>query len=252
MDGTNLPPEARRYNAGMNNRGGEQNQATSITVSILDNDTITTQALAGILGKLPHFSVLWTANTAQDALVQCLEDERWPSVILADISLSGMSGLDFCRTVRLNDENTPVLAMTSFPLEQYAQQASDAGAQGIVSKTNLPVLVKATQALASGRTWPCAPGHAPVAFLTTSQAHDMLRSAPTPDYMTLSRREVQVLELTMSGFSQEQVAGRMGITSASVRTHSRIARQKLHADTLPQAVAIWMSKRTCYRKWLVA
>lgn len=248
-------------------------RAEDITIAVADNDAITLQALAALLEHVGGFRVLWTAQSAREVIVNCLTDERWPEVLLLDAELSDDRGTRVCRRLREADGNTGILIITAYPLEAYRRESALAGAQGLVGKADYAWLSKAIRLVHDGHTFAIplmsptigggarnggrrhAPGDDAAAewppFETAAAAHRRILTTMGSDSgrnakaakgtAALSRQESQVLELASLGFTQSEIAARLGISPASVRTHSSRARTKLDARTLVQAVAKWLS-----------
>lgn len=106
----------------------------SLRFALVENDQITVLALSQFLTRmLPGSRCLWAASGAISALEKLDAQSRaknLPDVLLVDMSLDGMQGTEFIRRIRLKGVSVPVLAMTSFPLNHYAAEVADAGAQG--------------------------------------------------------------------------------------------------------------------------
>lgn len=212
-------------------------------IGILDNDIFSLKTVCTLLRQNLDCSILWYETLARRALLRCLEDDLWPDVIMVDMSLSDMSGIDFCREIRSNNEVTPILAYTSFPLDVYASDAAKNGAQGIVSKNNLNSIVQALLRVSSGGIVNVES----IEFHTVVDSYQILKTQKKHNYMTLTLREVEILDLLLEGLSQKEISNRLGISAASVRTHSRIVRQKLGVSSLAQAISIWVGLRDLYR-----
>ena len=212
-----------------------------IKIGILDNDPIALKALSAILDSNPMFSIMWAGTSGRNVATLCIEDECWPDLLLVDMSLSGMDGLDFCRLIRRNNGSVPILAMTSFPLCHYEAKVYENGGQGIVGKQDINRMMCAINDLHQGR-WMIIDG---ILFNSPQEAYLLLKDTKRENL--LSEREEQVLKLASEGYSQKEIGKQLGIAPVSVRTHSRIAREKLGATTLSQAIVIWVSQKKAMR-----
>lgn len=152
-----------------------------ITVGIVDNDVITVKALAALLERNDDFHVIWTASSGRQVIVTCLEDERWPDVLLVD-----------ARFLPPQEAQRRLLAQLDRSAGAGAGTGGGAGAAGASPASRL------------------------------------------------SFQESQVLAMSADGLTQNEIADRLDITPASVRTHSMRARRKLGAATLTQAVVTWL------------
>lgn len=218
------------------------NARSGPSLGIIDNDPITLGVLRSMLGRL-GFDVAWVVRTGREAIARC-DEEPMPDVVLVDMSLPDMEGTEVCRAVRARDCDTPLLAVTSYPLECYAKRAADCGAQGIVEKTDVRRIAAAALSLASGRVLPSPPGCSGVVF-NSPQAWRRL-DRRDDGVAPLGSREVQILELALRGYEQDEMSDRLGIAAATVRTYTRRAREKLHCRTLAQATAVWSRLRRTF------
>ena len=224
------------------------NESHAITVAIADNDAITAKALAALLELNDDFQVIWTALSGRQTIVNCLEDERWPEVMLIDAELGDSLGTEICRRLRADNGTCAILVVTAYPVERYRHDAALAGAQGIVGKADYPWLERAIRLVHEGRTFVMPSGPASVRrastgeppFESTAEAHRRLHSQPSTPVSQLSFQESQVLSMSAQGLTQGEIAAELDITPSSVRTHSLRARRKLGASTLTQAVVQWL------------
>lgn len=213
------------------------------SVAIVDNDPITLQVLQSLLAEHFGFEIAWSAQTGYEAITRC-EEEPAPNVILVDMSLSDMQGTDVCRVIRSYNDVTALLAITSYPLTQFAAKAADCGAQGIVDKTNIHRIATAIRILAIGQVLPLPPGCTGATFESAEICHDRIKKRhQNSEEIALSLREAQILELALRGYEQTEISDQLNITATTVRTHTRRAREKLHCRTLAQAIAAWLRLR---------
>ncbi|MCH9276138.1 LuxR C-terminal-related transcriptional regulator [Bifidobacterium amazonense] len=125
-----------------------------VTVAAVDNDRMTLLALKGIMPQLlPESRWLWGVQTAEEAICKATSPETRPDVLLVDMSLGEATGVSVCRTIRRRTDRVALLAITAFSLDTYADRAAAAGAQGIVSKADIPQLAAALRAVAGGGTF---------------------------------------------------------------------------------------------------
>ncbi|KFI95251.1 response regulator [Bifidobacterium stellenboschense] len=124
-----------------------------ITIGIVDNDVITVKALAALLERNDDFHVIWTASSGRQTIVNCLEDERWPDVLLVDAELGDDLGTEVCRRLRAGNGACAMLVITAYPPERYRRDAARAGAQGIVGKADYPWLERAIRFVHAGRVF---------------------------------------------------------------------------------------------------
>ena len=198
-------------------------------VAAVDNDHMALLAFKGILPQLlPGARWLWGVGTASEAIAKTLDPETRPRLLMVDMSLGETSGVSVCRKIRARTDRVRLLAITAFTTDTYAAQAAEAGAQGIVSKADMPQLAKALRVVAAGGTFNPDPASKTV-FLTAEQAHERLTrgisgNALGPagsnvgdaaddgltDAPKLGAKEADTLHLLSRGLSYEQIAEQWG------------------------------------------
>ena len=216
------------------------------SVGVVDNDELTLMALSGYLaGHFGEKAVLWKCTSGRKAISLCVDNASRPDVLLLDMSLSDMSGVAVCRELRSRLGTMPILAITSFPLDQYAASVAEAGGQGIVAKRNLMQIGRALLTVAREGVW--ADGALSEsersAFERVSVAHARLEGAGLSSPVALSEQEEVIMSLFAKGLGNGEVAERMGISENTVKTYVRRAMAKLGAKTRSQAMAEWISRK---------
>ena len=229
-----------------------------ISLAIVDNDELTLRALIGYLHSVaPRISVVWAVTKGTTAIRRCLDPATRPDMLLVDMSLSGMSGVAVIRQIRRQTPCVPTLAITSFPLEQYAEQVSKAGGQGIVAKRELGRIVTAIECVANNGIWAGTGPENPrtSSFTTALRSYaainreddvDAIESGDNQDATgeappQLSPRERQILDMYAHGRTSVQVADLLGLSVNTVKTHTTRIFDKLNVANRGQAIAVWMS-----------
>lgn len=135
-------------------------------------------------------------------------NQQQPDVVLMDIGLPGMNGIEVTRTVRAAHPGVRVLVVTAYDDEEYVRGALDAGASGYLRKTAPGrELVEAIRAVAGGAT-----------VLSSDLAARVLRPAPSSP-SELTARELEVLELMTDGMHNREIAARLMISQRTVERH---------------------------------
>ena len=223
---------------------------TPTLVAAVDNDGMALIALKGILPQLlPGARWLWGVQGAGDAVHMALDPQTRPRLLLVDMSLDDGTGVGVCARIRRRTDRVALLAVTAFSVETYARRAAEAGAQGIVSKADVPAMAAALRTVAEGGTY-CPPDAGSVPFETTAEAHARLEDAgfaddaggTGADRPKLGAKESDTLRMLAQGLSYEQIAAQWGIAPATVRTHAHRAVDKLGAKSLAHAIAIYLSR----------
>ena len=197
-----------------------------IRVLVVDDHALHRDGIRQILGQQPDIQVAGEAESAERALV--LVNLLHPSVVLMDIRLPGMNGIDATRRIRRDHPGTRVLVVSAYDDEEYIRGALEAGASGHLSKAAPGrQLIEAVRAVAAGGTViePAVLNHL---LAGTS-------SAPLPAAQ-LTERELAVLELLAHGLHNKQVATRLGISRRTVERHCDNIYDKLGVGSRTEAV----------------
>ena len=198
-----------------------------IKVLIADDHPLMRHGLATLLGADPSLQIVGEAKNGADAVEKA--GELKPDVIVMDLSMPVMDGVEATRRIREANPDIKVLILTTYGTSADIAHAIDAGASGaLVKDAEYDRLVSAIQALADGGT----------AF--SPEIETMLRKEPHPP--TLTERQRQILELTINGLSADQISKRMNLSSFTVNEHLDAVRRKLGAANRAEAVAIALKK----------
>lgn len=207
----------------------------TIRVLIVDDHTVVRQGLRLLLEAQVGISVVGDAADGAEALR--LMAHLAPDVVLLDLIMPEMSGLDVLRQMRAAQLRCPVLVLTSALDDHMVMQALQAGAQGYVLKTS-----RATEMLAAIRQ--VAGGGSAFDPAVTHVLHQRLSQADPLDGLT--PREREVFELLARGMNNAQIAAQLVVGEATVRTHVTSVLDKLHLRDRTQ-VMVFALKRGLIR-----
>ena len=202
-------------------------QKTPTRVLVVDDHAVVRGGLRLFLLAFDDLELVGEANSGERALAQCAEVQ--PDVVLMDLMMPGMGGVEAIRLIRQRHPSVQVIALTSFPEDELVQAALRAGAIGYLLKTiSAGDLAQAIRAAAAGQ-----PTLAPEA----TQA--LLRQAgPPPVGHDLTERERQVLALLVQGLSNAEIAAQLVISESTAKFHVSNILAKLQAGSRAEAVAI--------------
>jgi DNA-binding NarL/FixJ family response regulator len=179
-----------------------------IRLMIVDDHAVVRAGLHRLLEQTTDISVVAEAVDGADALVRM--QEQVPEVVLMDLSMPGIDGIEATRRIMASWPKTRVVALTSFSDRERVLGMLDAGASGYVLKDSSPdELVRAVRAAAEGGV-PLAPVAAATLMNTRAE-----RTAAD----TLTARERDVLGLLAQGLQNRGIAERLGISEATVKAH---------------------------------
>lgn len=200
----------------------------AITVLVVDDHTVVRRGLAALLATEPGIRVVGEAATGFEAVERAAALR--PQVILMDLVMPGMDGVEATARILAHDPEAQVLVLTSFGSDAKLFPAVRAGAVGYLLKDTTPEdLVRAIRRTAAGES-PLNPGVA--RRLLRELAHEE-REAPKGE--ALSPRETEVLRLLARGLGNAAIGERLFISEATVRTHVSSVLAKLGVANRTQA-----------------
>jgi DNA-binding NarL/FixJ family response regulator len=202
----------------------------SIAVSIVEDDGPAREILSDWLRHAPGFRCVSQFGNAEAALIK-LHTEK-PSVVLMDINLPGMSGIECVRQLKPQLPATQFVMLTVYEDTDHIFDALAVGASGyLLKQTPRDELLTAIKDVYAG-------GSPMTSNIARKVVQSFQRSAPHADEsVNLSPREKEVLELLACGYLYKEIADQLGITVATVVTYIRRIYEKLHVRSRAQAVA---------------
>jgi DNA-binding NarL/FixJ family response regulator len=189
---------------------------------IADDHAVVRQGLRAVLGAEPDLVVVGEAGDGLEA--GALVERLQPDLLIADVMMPGLTGLELTRQVRQRFPDTRVLIVSMYANEAFVIEALRHGASGYVLKEAGPVeLLQAVRAVVGGRRYLSPPisERAIEAYIR--------RAAPGPldPYATLTGREREVFALAAEGNSNPEIAARLSIGTRTVETHRARLMRKL-------------------------
>jgi DNA-binding NarL/FixJ family response regulator len=207
----------------------------AIGVLVVDDHELVRRGLRAFLDGEPDIEVLGQAGGGAEALelIASLDSEgRRPDVVVMDLQMAPMDGIESTREVRARYSDIEVVALTSFAEEERVHAALEAGASGYLLKDSDADDVAAAVRAAHR-------GELQLDPMVARRLMSSLRAGAAEDRLSeLTSRELDVLRLVAAGKPNKQIAAELGISERTARTHvSRILR-KLHLSSRTQA-ALW-------------
>jgi DNA-binding NarL/FixJ family response regulator len=210
-----------------------------IRVLAADDQRVVREGLAMLLGLLPDVEVVGTAANGEEALA--LADELRPDVILMDLRMPRVDGVEATRRLRASHPEIKVVVLTTYADDRSVIDALRAGALGYLTKdAGADEIRQALQRVSSGQAAvdPAVQMHLieAIATATSSPAPDPAASpeAQLPDGLT--PREAEVLGLIGAGLSNTEIAARLFVSEATVKSHVNHMLPKIGARDRAQAV----------------
>src|SRR6266487_660330 len=214
----------------------ESVSSSTIHVLLVDDHDILRQGLKMLLGMQQGIQVVGEARTGQEAIV--MAQELMPDVVVMDITMPDMDGLEACQLIRSQQPTTQVLMLTMHESEEYFLHALRMGAAGYLVKKAAPYdLQMAINSIAQGGAF-LYPGLAKAlirSYITSSTfetqtLHDresLSTSSLTQALRILTLREVEVLRLVAEGRTNQEIADQLTLSIKTVQTHRANVMEKL-------------------------
>ena len=207
-----------------------------IRTLVVDDQSMVRAGLRMLLSKEPDIDVVAEAGNGIEAVTQARRHH--PDVVLMDIRMPELDGLQATRRILAADPAAKVLILTTFDLDDYVYEALRIGASGFVLKDDPPEqLIAAVRTVAAGDALlsPSVTRNV-IAYFTRHQ-----KQAPPPTLETLTPREMDVFRLIAAGLSNAEIGRQLYISDTTVKTHVTRLLQKL--DVRDRAQAIVMAYR---------
>jgi DNA-binding NarL/FixJ family response regulator len=207
----------------------------SIRVLICDDQALVRGGFRAILGAQPDIEVVGEAENGAEAIA--LAERRRPDVILMDIRMPVLDGVEATRRLVADGSPARILVLTTFDLDEYVHAAIRAGASGFLLKDVTPgKLLEAIRVVASGEALlaPSVTRRLLDRFAATLPAGDQSSEV----LAQLTARETEVLRLVAGGMSNAEIASELVLSEATVKTHISSVLRKLGLRDRVQAVIL--------------
>lgn len=210
-----------------------------VRVLLVDDSEVVRRGLRAVLTnhRGASIEVVGEAGTAADALTECARLK--PDIVLMDIRLPDMTGLEACREIKSTQPEVRVVMLTAFLTDDFVYDAITSGAQGYLMKEIDPSgLVQAIRSVADGKSIldPDA---------TTRMMRLMRSHTPTAgeEFSILSPQERRVLALVAAGKTNKEIGLEMGLSDNTVKNYLGSVFEKLQIKRRSQAVALYMQSK---------
>src|ERR1017187_9412532 len=192
--------------------------AQPVTVLLADDHIMVREGFAALINRNPNVQVIGRCEDGLKVVPQVKELQ--PDVVVQDIFMPGMNGLDICRELSQKFPKTKVLILTMHDTQEFIIQALESGACGYVTKDAPPEqLVEAILAVARGEKF--------VGEKITPEIIDRIGRDDGDPYKKLTTRERQVLQLIAEGNTSRQIAPILKVSDKTVDTHRSHLMRKL-------------------------
>ena len=203
---------------------------SAVRVVVADDQTVVRDGLVTLLKLLPGIDVVAAASDGEEAVR--LVAEHNPDVLLVDLRMPKCDGVEVTRRVRTDHPGTEVVVLTTYSDDDSVLSALRAGARGFLTKdADAESIGRALQAAAAGQS-----------IVDAEVQRRLIEGAATPKPADpadtgLTPREVEVLRLIAEGLSNTEIARRLVVSEATVKTHINHLFAKANLRDRAQAVA---------------
>ncbi|MEI6712786.1 MAG: response regulator transcription factor [Verrucomicrobiota bacterium] len=202
---------------------------SNIRVAIVEDSARLRESLSALLGAHPGFEVICTFGNAETALAKI--PSLRPDIVLMDIGLPRMSGIECVRQLKLTLPELPILMLTVYDEGPFLFNSLKAGANGYLLKRT--AAEKLVESIHEARL-----GGVPLTRQMAGKIAEYFQQMGTIaiEVSTLTRRERETLELLAEGFLYKEIAAKLGISMETVREYVRNIYAKLHVNSRTEAV----------------
>jgi DNA-binding NarL/FixJ family response regulator len=206
-----------------------------IKVSIVEDSRGTRESLTELIGRAPGLRCVGAHANGEQAL-QSIPQEI-PDVVLMDINLPGMSGIECVSRLKARLPKLQVLMLTTYEESDLIFDSLRSGASGYLLKNMPPSeLIQAVEQVHSGG----APMSMQIARKVVN--HFQQIKQPSSEVEKLTKREQEILALLAKGYLYKEIADHLGISLSTVRAHLHTVYEKLHVQSRTQAVVKFLSQ----------
>ena len=206
-----------------------------MNVLIVDDDIFVSGALKTILESSGDITVPATGSDGKEAVE--LFRRYHPDVLLMDIRMKEVSGLDAAAEILKEFPDARILLLTTFSDDEYIIRALKLGAKGYLLKQDYGSILPALRAVYSGQT---VFGHEIV-----SKIPELIQSGPSFNYQAydISEREQEIIRLIADGLSNKEIAARLFLSEGTVRNYLSAVLDKLHLRDRTQVAVLYYRNR---------
>ncbi|GEO24916.1 DNA-binding response regulator [Alicyclobacillus acidoterrestris] len=206
----------------------------TIRIMVVDDHELFRSGVCGLLTRMADMDVVAEAENGYVALQKC--ENMTPDVVLMDINMPVMDGLEATRQIKAAYPNIKILILTVSDTEEMLFKAIKSGASGYVLKNAEPAaVIDAVQRVSAGE--PVIPGNLAMQIITEFSRPQVKQSTASHQLQPLTEREIDVLRQLSTGASNRDIAQALYISENTVRNHVRNILEKLHFKNRVEAAA---------------
>jgi DNA-binding NarL/FixJ family response regulator len=205
-----------------------------IKVAIIEDDAKVREMLTVLVSATRELKWIGSYPNSEMALKHLPRD--WPDVIMMDINLPNMSGIECAAKVKEQHPPTQIVMLTAYEDKERIFDSLKAGASGYLLKRASPMEILEAISEVHG-------GGSPMSSSIARQVVQYFRQRPSKDDTeNLTTREVEILELLAQGYLYKEIGEKLSIATGTVRNHLQHIYEKLHVRSRTEAVVKFLSK----------
>jgi len=210
-------------------------QKPRINVAIVEDNRGTRESLKDLLGRAEGLRCVGAHASGEEALREIPAEN--PDVVLMDINLPGMSGIECVAKLKVRLPKAQVLMLTNYDESDLIFESLRMGAHGYLLKNTPPSeLMQSVEQVHAGGS----PMSMRIARKVVKHFQQIRR--PASEMETLTKREQEILALLAKGFLYKEIADQLGIALSTVRAHLHTVYEKLHVQSRTQAVVKFLGR----------
>jgi len=204
-------------------------------IVIVDDDNLVAISLKTILEANNRVEVMAIGNSGKEAIE--LYKEYNPEVLLMDIRMNGMTGLEAAEEILKNNKNANILFLTTFSDDEYIVKALKIGARGYILKQDFNGIVPALEAVAGGQ-------NVYGAEIISRLPQLVNTSTSSFDYTSyeINEKEKEIIELVAEGLSNKEISARLYLSEGTVRNYLSTILEKLNLRDRTQLAVFYFTK----------
>lgn len=204
-------------------------------VIVVDDDMLVAISLKTILEADPEVTVVATGSNGEEAIR--LYRKHKPDILLMDIQMAGMSGLETGEQILAEDKHARILYLTTFMDDEYIVKALSLGAKGYILKQNFDGIIPALRAVYGGQNV--------FGDDIIEKLPELMQSKKRFDYATydISEKEQEIIEEVATGYSNKEIATRLYLSEGTVRNYISTILEKLSLRDRTQLAIFYYKNR---------
>ncbi len=205
-------------------------------VVVVDDDSIVLMSLKMII-EASDMEVVATGNSGEDAIR--LYDEHKPDVLLSDIRMEGMNGVDALKEIIKKHADAKVIFLTTFLDDEYIQEALQNGAKGYILKQDFECIVPALRAVSSGQSVFGGEIISKLPVINESDDGEVKVDTSSYEDKHITEKELAIIELVAEGMNNKEIAEHLFLSEGTVRNYLSNILEKLQLRDRTQLVVYY-------------